>query len=467
MLFSSMTFLYYFLPIVILLYFIVPFRFKNFVLFCASLFFYFWGEPVYTVIMVFTALSGWLHGLLIDKFRGTKMSKVWVTSSIVVSLAVLGLFKYSDFFVETWNGLFRTDVALLKLALPIGISFYTFQTLSYTIDLYRGNTAVQKNFLNFATYVVLFPQLIAGPIVRYTDVDKALSDREHNFENFAYGVNRFVLGLSKKVLLANQFGELCEIFKATSEKSVVFYWVYALAYALHIYFDFSGYSDMAIGLGRIFGFHFPENFNYPYISRSITEFWRRWHMTLSSWFRDYVYIPLGGNRVSKLKWFRNILIVWALTGMWHGAGWNFIGWGLFFAILLILEKAFLGEFLKKIPSVFSWLYTIVMVFISWILFDAENIQVAFSRIAAMFGGGQIAVMNSVTGYYLSSYALLLVIGCFGATPLCKKLVNFLKEKEVVNGVMNVVEPLVQISLLLVVTAYLVDGSFNPFLYFRF
>jgi len=467
MLFSSMTFLYYFLPIVILLYFIVPFRFKNLILFCASIFFYFWGEPVYTLIMIFTAFSGYVHGLLIDKFRGTKASKAWMVSSVVVSLAVLGLFKYSDFFVTTWNQLFRTEVALLKLALPIGISFYTFQTLSYTIDLYRGNTAVQKNFLNFATYVVLFPQLIAGPIVRYTDVEKELSDRKHNFEKFSYGVNRFVLGLSKKVLLANQFGELCEIFKATDEKTVVFYWVYALAYALHIYFDFSGYSDMAIGLGRIFGFHFPENFNYPYISKSVTEFWRRWHMTLSSWFRDYVYIPLGGNRVSKIKWFRNILIVWALTGFWHGAGWNFIAWGLFFAVLLILEKAFLGELLKKVPSVFSWLYTLVLVFISWILFDAESIQVAFTRITAMFGGGDIAVMNSVTKYYLLSYGLLFVIGCFGATPLCKNFVYRLKEKEAVNGVLNVLEPIVQVVLLLVVTAYLVDGSFNPFLYFRF
>ncbi|MBP3284413.1 MAG: MBOAT family protein [Clostridia bacterium] len=467
MLFSSITFIYYFLPVVILLYFIVPFRFKNLVLFCASIFFYFWGEPVYTLIMIFTALSGYLHGLLIDQFRGTKASKVWVVSSIVVSLAVLGLFKYSDFFVETWNGLFKTDVALLKLALPIGISFYTFQTLSYTIDLYRGTTKVQKNFLNFATYVVLFPQLIAGPIVRYVDVEKELTERKHNFENFAYGVNRFVLGMAKKVLLANQFGELCEIFKATDEKTIVFYWVYALAYALHIYFDFSGYSDMAIGLGRIFGFHFPENFNYPYISKSITEFWRRWHITLSSWFRDYVYIPLGGNRVSKLKWFRNILIVWALTGMWHGAGWNFIAWGLFFAVLLILEKAFLGDLLKKIPAVFSWFYTMILVFISWILFDAESIQMALSRIVAMFGGAGIAFNNSVTSYYFISYAFLLEIGCIGATPLCKILVNKLKEKEWANRVVNVLEPIVQVVLLLVVTAYLVDGSFNPFLYFRF
>lgn len=417
--------------------------------------------------MLFTAFSGYIHGLLIDRFRGSKMSKVWVTSSIIISLAVLGLFKYSDFFVSTWNGIFNSNVPLLNLALPIGISFYTFQTLSYTIDLYRGNTKVQKNFLNFATYVVLFPQLIAGPIVRYTDVDEALSKRTHNFENFSYGVNRFVLGLSKKVLLANQFGELCEIFKVTDEKTVVFYWLYALAYALHIYFDFSGYSDMAIGLGRIFGFHFPENFNYPYISKSITEFWRRWHITLSTWFRDYVYIPLGGNRVSKLKWFRNILVVWALTGMWHGAGWNFIAWGLFFAILLILEKAFLGEVLKKMPQIFSWIYTTVMVFISWVLFDAESIQVAFSRIVSMFGGGNVAIMNSVTAYYLESYALLLLLGCFGATPLLKRFISKLKEIENVNNVINVLEPIIQVCLLLVVTAYLVDGSFNPFLYFRF
>lgn len=467
MLFSSISFLYYFLPIVLTLYFIIPNKAKNLVLFLSSLFFYFWGEPVYTLVMVFGAFSGYIHGLLIDKYRGTKKSKIALISSLVIGLGLLGIFKYTDFFIENINNAFKLDINLLKIALPIGISFYTFQILSYTIDLYRGNAGVQRNFLNFATYVVLFPQLIAGPIVRYVDVEKELNKRAHSFEKVAYGITRFTIGLSKKVLLANTLGEFCEIAKASNEPSIVFYWLYAIAYALHIYFDFSGYSDMAIGLGKIFGFNFPENFNYPYISKNVTEFWRRWHISLSSWFRDYVYIPLGGNRVSKLKWIRNILIVWGLTGFWHGAGWNFIFWGLLFAFVLTLEKTLLKGFIEKWPTIITRIYVFIIVLMSWILFDAPTLSVAVDRIKAMFGFGGIPIISSETLYYMESYFILFVLGFIGSTPLLKNLIIKLKEKVTINKIINVLEPITVVVLLVICTSYLIDGSFNPFLYFRF
>ena len=467
MLFSSISFLYYFLPIVLILYFIIPNKAKNLVLFLSSLFFYFWGEPVYTLVMVFAAFSGYIHGLLIDKYRGTKKSKIALISSLVVGLGLLGIFKYTDFFIENINNAFKLDINLLKIALPIGISFYTFQILSYTIDLYRGNAGVQKNFLNFATYVVLFPQLIAGPIVRYVDVERELNERTHSFEKIAYGITRFTLGLSKKVLLANTLGEFCEIAKASNDPSVVFFWLYAIAYALHIYFDFSGYSDMAIGLGKIFGFNFLENFNYPYISKSVTEFWRRWHISLSSWFRDYVYIPLGGNRVSKLKWIRNILIVWGLTGFWHGAGWNFIFWGLLFAVVLTLEKTVLKGFIEKCPTFITRIYVFIIVLISWVLFDAPTFSIAVDRIKAMFGFGGIPIISIETRYYMESYFILFVLGFIGSTPLLKNLIIKLKEKVTINKVINVLEPITLVVLLVLCTSYLIDGSFNPFLYFRF
>lgn len=467
MLFSSISFLYYFLPIVIAVYFLVPNKIKNLVLLTASLFFYFWGEPIYTLLMLFTAFSGYLHGILIEKFRGRKASKFFMVSSIVISVLLLGIFKYSDFFIENVNMLFNSSFALLGLALPIGISFYTFQTLSYTIDVYRGQAQVQKNFINFATYVSLFPQLIAGPIVRYVTVQNELDNRKHSFEKVSSGITRFIIGLSKKILVANILGEFCEIFKSSLDVSTTFVWAYAIAYTLHIYFDFSGYSDMAIGLGKIFGFNFPENFNYPYISSSITEFWRRWHISLSTWFRDYVYIPLGGNRVSKLKWIRNIFVVWALTGFWHGAGWTFIIWGLMFAVLLIIEKTLLRNWLERIPKVFSRIYTLVLVIISFVIFDAETISVAFGRIKSMFGFGGLPLITSDTLYYVDSYLIIFIIAILGATPLVKKLVNKVKNTTTGNSIINVLEPIFNIVLLLVCTAYLIDGSFNPFLYFRF
>jgi len=467
MLFSSVIFLYYFLPCVLLLYFISPKQIKNLVLFSSSIFFYWWGEPKYTILIVSSILLGYIHGILIDKFRGKKASKVFLVSSLTSSIALLGFFKYVNFFVKNTNAALSSSIPLLKLALPIGISFYTFQILSYTIDVYRGNARVQKNLINLATYVVLFPQLIAGPIVRYTTVEEELNKRTHSFENFAYGLNRFVLGLAKKVLLANALGELCEIFRDSNDKSVLFFWVKATSFSLQIYFDFSGYSDMAIGLGRIFGFHFLENFNYPYISKSITEFWRRWHMSLSTWIRDYVYIPMGGNRVKKSRWYFNIIVVWMLTGFWHGAEWNFIVWGLFFAFFLILEKLWIGKFLAKAPTVLSRIYVLLLVVISFVIFNANSMKEAVSDIGAMFGAQNIPLVTAETLYYLRSYAVVIMLAIIGSTPFIKDAIQCLKQYPAVNRIMNIAETLIMFVLLVVITAYLIDGSFNPFLYFRF
>ena len=467
LLFSTISFIYYFLAAVLLIYFIVPFKFKNLVLLAASLFFYFYGEPIYTLLMLATTLSSYIHGLLIDKFRGKVWSKVFLWSSVITSIGVLGFFKYSDFFISNVNSLLKTDISLLGIALPIGISFYTFQTLSYTIDVYRNDAKVQRNFVRLATYVSLFPQLIAGPIVRYTTVEEELSQRTHSFENFGYGVTRFVIGLSKKVLIADTLGTLGRTLYALDEPSVVSYWVYAIAISLQLYFDFSGYSDMAIGLGRIFGFHFLENFNYPFISKSIAEFWRRWHMSLGTWFRDYVYIPLGGNRVPKLRWLFNILVVWFLTGFWHGADWTFIVWGLFFAAFLVLEKFILNKLFAKIPRVFSHIYVVIAILISFVIFNANGMAGAVADIGSMFGAGDIPLWTDETAYYLSSFAVVIIIAIIGATPLVKNIVLKIKETKIGLSVCNILEPIFVAVLLLVVTAYFVDGSFSPFLYFRF
>ncbi len=482
MLFSSIPFLYYFLAGVLLLYFIVPFKFKiftkkngepvyfeskNFVLFLTSFFFYFYGEPIYTLLMIATTLSSYIHGLLIDKLRGTKGSKIAVWSSVVTSIGVLGFFKYSDFFISNINSMINGNIDLLGLALPIGISFYTFQTLSYTIDVYRGEAKVQKNFIRLATYVALFPQLIAGPIVRYTTVEEDLTERTHSFEKFGTGVTRFMIGLAKKVLIADTLGGFIRDFGASNEKSVAFYWFYAIAVSLQLYFDFSGYSDMAIGLGRILGFRFLENFNYPFISKSVAEFWRRWHMSLGTWFRDYVYIPLGGNRVSKWRWIFNTLVVWFLTGFWHGADWTFIIWGLFFALFLMLEKFFLNNFFSKIPRVFSHIYVIFLILISFVIFSANGFSGAVRDIASLFGAGGLPLWTAETGYYVSGYALVFAAAAFGSTPVLKNLVLKIKENKTGNAVINVLEPIFVLSILVIVTAYFVDGSFSAFLYFRF
>ena len=466
MLFSSIPFLYYFLPGVLILYFIAPKKLKNTVLMLSSLVFYGWGEPKYVFLMMASIVIGYVAGVLIEAFSQKKLSKVVLWASVLVNLGFLGYFKYSDFFIENFNMLTGLSVPLLRVALPIGISFYTFQILSYTVDVYRGNVPAQKNIINLAAYITMFPQLIAGPIVRYSDIEKNLTERTHSVESFAIGIRRFILGLAKKILIANSLGELCDIFKSSDDKSVLFYWLYAVAFGLHVYFDFSGYSDMAIGLGRIFGFKFIENFNYPYISKSATEFWRRWHMSLGTWFRDYVYIPMGGNRVSKPKWIFNIFVVWFLTGFWHGASWNFIVWGLFFAVLLIIEKQFLLKFLQK-TRVISRIYTLVAVGISFVIFNAADMGEAIRYIGGMFGAGGIPLVSTEFWYYLKSFAVMLVMGVIGATPLVKKTVNKIKENKIGGMIISVFEPVVLLVLTVVMTAYLVDGSFNPFLYFRF
>ena len=463
MLFTSISFLYYFLPIVIILYFIVPKKFKNFILFLSSIFFYFCGEPIYTFLMIGEIFIAYVGARYLEKH----MKKSILFSLLAIHIGALGLFKYSDFTINNINQIFGSKIPLLKLALPIGISFYTFQIISYVVDVYRGKVKAQKSFLKLATYVSLFPQLIAGPIVRYETIEKELDSRTSNFENFAYGVRRFVIGLGKKVLIANMLGELCDVFSTTNEKSILFYWIFAISYSLQIYFDFSAYSDMAIGLGRMFGFHFLENFNYPYISKSITEFWRRWHMSLSSWFRDYVYIPLGGNRKGTIILVRNIFIVWVLTGIWHGANWTFVIWGLMFGIMLIIEKLFLTKHLEKMPSILQRIYVLFTVMISFIIFNANSIGEAWNNIIGLFGANGESLINASTVYYLKSYLVVLVIAIIGSTPLLKNIIEKLKTKTNANKIINLLEPIAMASILIIVTAYLVDNSYNPFLYFRF
>lgn len=457
MLFSSIPFLFYFLPCVLLLYAISPKKFKNFTLLVCSLVFYAWGEPRLVLLMLITVLGGYILGLLTEKFN--KHKKLFLTLAIALSLGFLGYFKYVDFFIKNINLMTGLSIPLLNVALPIGISFYSFQLLSYNIDVYRGNVPAQRNFVDLATYISLFPQLIAGPIVRYSDVAKQLRNRNHSFDKIALGVRRFVIGLSKKIIIANTLGEICEIFKSSNDKSVLYFWLYAVAFALHIYFDFSGYSDMAIGLGKLFGFDFAENFDYPYISKSITEFWRRWHISLGTWFRDYVYIPLGGSRVGMARMIINLLIVWMLTGFWHGAEWNFILWGLYFAVLLIVEKLFLLKWLNH-SKVISRIYVLLLVVISFVIFNAGSINEAFVYIGGMFGVGDYPLVSTEAFYYLKDYLFVLIIAIVGATNFPKYFVTKFKT-------LQWLEPIVLIALLAVSTAYLVDGSFNPFLYFRF
>lgn len=462
-----MSFLYYFLPVTILVYFISPNKYKNIIILLASLFFYFYGEPSYTLLMIISAFSGYIHGVLIDKYRNTKYSKVFLISSLAISLGSLTVFKYGDFIISNINYISSANINLLKLALPIGISFYTFQILSYVIDVYRDRAKVCKSFIDFATYVCLFPQLIAGPIVRYTTIQEELNHRTHSFEKFAYGVNRFIIGLSKKVIIANNLGMLVNIINNNMEKSILSYWIVAIAFPLQIYYDFSGYSDMAIGLGRMFGFHFLENFNYPYISKSITEFWRRWHISLSSFFRDYVYIPLGGNRVSKVRWIFNIFIVWFFTGLWHGDSWNFILWGLYFAILLVIEKLFLKDKIEKLPSFIQHVYAKFFIIISFVIFNNENIKEMFNSLYSMFNFKNLILYNEFSIYYLKSYTVILLISIIGATPLVKNIIERIRKSFIGDSFISIINPILNIILLIIVTSYLIDGSFNPFLYFRF
>ncbi len=461
MLFSSIPFLYYFLPAVLICYFLAPERAKNAVLLLFSLIFYGWGEPKLLFLMIFTIGVFYLCGLAIGRAVQRKWKKFWLMVSVVAGLGLLGIFKYADFFLESVNAATGLSLPLLKLALPVGISFYTFQCLSYTIDVYRGAAQVQKDPIAFGAYVTLFPQLIAGPIVRYVDVARELEHRTHSWENMALGLRRFLVGLGKKVILADNFALLIKLFRESGEPSVLFYWMYAIAFLLNIYFDFSGYSDMAIGLGRLFGFHFLENFNYPYMSKSITEFWRRWHMSLGSWFRDYVYIPMGGNRVSHGRWIFNIFTVWMLTGAWHGAAWNFVLWGALYAVFLLVEKWVPG--LQKLPDILRHGYVLVLTVLGFVLFNAESVSQAGSDIAALFGCGGLPAVTAETLYYLRSYGFLFALGIVGATPLVKQLAR----KISATRAGPVLELMAMAGLLLVCTGYLVDGSFSPFLYFRF
>ena len=456
MLFSSITFLYLFLPITMILYYLVPFRLKNHVLLAASVVFYASGEPRYLVLLLISALVGWLHGLGFGKRPG---SKAILISGLVWNLIFLLFFKYADFLIGSVNGVLGTQIPLLKLSLPIGISFYTFQNMSYIVDVYRGDTPVQKNAASYATYLCLFPQLIAGPIVRYIDVERELRSRTITMEQVSGGVVRFAVGLGKKVLIANGLGQLAEM--SVPDGSVLFSWLRAIAYALQIYFDFSGYSDMAIGMGHMMGFRFLENFNYPYLSRSITEFWRRWHMSLGGWFRDYVYIPLGGSRTTKGKWLRNVLVVWMLTGIWHGASWNFMLWGLYYGILLLIEKLWLGKYLKN--PVLSHAYVLLLTVFGFVLFHSATAGEAVAEIGRMLGLGGLPVWNVTSLYYLRSYVILLVLAFVGATPLPAAIGRKLQNSKAAA----VLQPLFVAVMLVLVTGCLVDGSFNPFLYFRF
>lgn len=458
MIFSSITFLFYFLPLVLFCYFLSPYKLKNLTLLVFSLIFYAWGEPVYILIMLFSSIVDYTHAIIIDKYRGTLKSKLALISSIIVNLSLLGFFKYSDFLISIFNDVFSSTIPLLHLSLPIGISFYTFQTMSYSIDVYRNEAPVQKNIISLATYVTLFPQLVAGPIVRYSDIARDLNHRKHSIDKIYEGIYRFVIGLSKKVILANNLGAVWFVIKTTpyNTLSSATAWLGIICFTLQIYFDFSGYSDMAIGLGKIFGFEFLENFNFPYVSKSITEFWRRWHMSLGIWFRDYVYIPLGGNKCSKPRWFFNIFAVWFLTGLWHGASFNFILWGLYFGFILVLEKLFLLDILKKIPSFLSHFYVLFLVIISFVLFDITKLSDVFIYLGSMFDF-RSNIIDSTFFYYLVPNLILLVISILSATPLFKNILDKYK----------ILRIIVLIFGLIISTAFLVDATFNPFLYFRF
>ena len=458
MVFSSLIFLYAFLPAVLLVYFLAPGRVKNTVLLLSSLVFYAWSELRYLPLILCTIATGYGAGLAIGRFR--RHGKVILVLEAVLCLGSLGLFKYANLLLEALGGVFRLELPLWRLALPLGISFYTFQILSYAVDVYRGTVEPQKNPIDFGVYVVFFPQLIAGPIVRYQELAPQLKSRRSTLDGAYEGAVRFLTGLGKKVLLANPLGAICSAYGESTAPTVLFSWLSALAFTLQIYFDFSGYSDMAVGLGRIFGFQLPENFRHPYMSSSVTAFWRRWHITLGAWFRDYVYIPMGGNRVSRARWIRNILVVGCLTGLWHGAGWNFLLWGLFFALLLLGEKLWYGSFLER-HRVFAHGYVLLALVLSFVMFQGPTVEQALSNLKAMFFLGELPLWNRESLYYLRGSLVLLLLGIMGATPLPSRVYRRLEP------VLSWVQPVGLVLLLLVCTAYLVDGSFNPFLYFRF
>ncbi len=467
MVFADLTFLYLFLPLNLLLYFVVPRNgWRNVVLTIFSLVFYAWGEPVWIVLLIFSATIDYIHGLMIDRYPGTRIPKLMVISSLVFNLGLLAVFKYSDFFIGTLNSLTGLSIPLTGISLPIGISFYTFQTISYTVDVYRGKVPAQRSYSKFLMYVSMYPQLVAGPIVRYRSIMEEIEHRNANFEHFSAGVTRFCMGLLKKVYVANHAGELAAIYLDgdLTKLSTPAAWFGLLMYTLQIYYDFSGYSDMAIGLGRMFGFSFPENFYYPYVSRSISEFWRRWHISLGSFFRDYVYIPLGGNRRHLV---RNLLITWFLTGMWHGASWNFILWGVFYGLLILLEKLFLGKTLCRVP-VFNRIYTLLCVVLGWALFYFTDLSRLGQFFRVLFGGG--AAVSPTLGVTIQNNIFWLLAALLFCTPLAPAFWRWLLSlTHSDNGVEAVgwAQTLINLLILLVCTALLVGQSYNPFLYFRF
>lgn len=463
MVFSGAVFLYAFLPLTFAVYALAPQRGRNAVLLIASLLFYAFGEPVYVLLLLLSSVSNWALSLCIERRRGTRTAKLALAVSVLLNLGLLGFFKYADFFLTTVNGLFGLSLPLTGVRLPLGISFYTFQTMSYTIDVYRGHVRPQRNLATFATFVCLFPQLIAGPIVRYSDIAVQLKTREHSVSEAASGARRFILGLAKKILLANLLGELVSSFRASTDLSVLYYWLGAVAFTLQIYYDFSGYSDMAIGLGRIFGFRFPENFQYPYLSGSITEFWRRWHISLGAWFRDYVYIPCGGSRAGTVRTIANLLLVWLLTGIWHGANWTFLLWGVYYGILLLLEKFVLRRVLEHLPGLLRHVLTLLLVLIGWVFFFSSSPAAAFGWIGRMFGSGS-ALVDATAKYYLAGCWPLLLVGAIGSFPVVSHVGTNLLRRSKAWQAFSVV---LFLALLLLCIALMMNDTYSTFLYFQF
>ncbi|MCF0228441.1 MAG: MBOAT family protein [Parasporobacterium sp.] len=461
MVFSSLNFLFIFLPVTLAVYLLVPQRLKNIVLLIASVYFYAWGEPVYVVLMLLNILFNYVAGLQFAATKNKRRRKKQLILAVLVNLLLLGFFKYAGFLVGTLNSLFGWSIVWKELSLPIGISFYTFQALSYVIDAYRGKVKVQKSFINFAVYITMFPQLIAGPIVTYSEIENQLGRRTINIAKAGAGIERLILGLAKKVILANNLGLLYTSIQASAERSVMTTWLGAVCLAMQIYFDFSGYSDMAIGMGKMLGFDFPENFNFPFMADSVTEFWRRWHMTLSGWFKDYVYFPLGGSRVSALKHIRNTLIVWFLTGLWHGASWNFVMWGLYYGVLLIIEKYIVLRVMKRLPSPVQYIYTFVVVILGFVLFGNTDFTEMGKYMANMFGGGASGFIDGAFLYYVKNNLILLILSAVSCSPIFRKLLNKISRKNSYAAIG------ICLVLFFICVAFLVYGSYNPFLYFRF
>jgi len=466
MVFSTPVFMFYFLVFTMGIYFVVPRKFRNLVLLCSSLFFYYWGEREYVLIMFLSTVIDYTHGLIVEQCKeqgNIKGAKIAVGSSIFFNLALLIFFKYWDFLAGSLQAI-GIPAPILGIHLPIGISFYTFQTMSYTVDVYRGDTRAQRSILNFGTFVTLFPQLIAGPIIKYKDLGGQIDERTVSADKFSAGVQIFMVGLAKKLLIANNVGMLWDSYKALApgDLTVAGAWLGVVAFSFQLYFDFSGYSDMATGLGRMFGFDFLANFNYPYISKSITEFWRRWHISLGTWFREYLYIPLGGNRCSKRRWVFNLLVVWAATGIWHGASWNYLLWGLYFFILLMVEKFFLLDRLKKAPAIVAHIYTLFFVLVSWAIFAIEDFSHLTAYLRVMFGLGGVPLTNGAFGYYLTAYLPILLVAGVASTPLGVMVYRKLKPRT-----QQVLCTMLVVAGLVVCTAYLVASTYNPFLYFRF